>query len=162
LKRARSHAGIAQLLELLDESYVSKAWHGPNLRGSIRGLSAKEAAWRPAGHRHNINEIVIHCAYWKYAVRRRILREKRGSFPLKGSNWFSRPDVGLEASWRNDVELLGTMHAMMMDAIATLSDADLSKIPPESKVSAGAIVRGIASHDIYHAGQIQLLKRLMR
>ena len=65
-------------LQLIDEAYKNRAWHGTNLRGSIRGLSAQQAAWRPAPTRHNIWEIVVHTAYWKYVVRRRLLGEKKG------------------------------------------------------------------------------------
>jgi hypothetical protein len=150
------------LLSILDEAYVKKAWHGPNLRGSIRGLSARQAAWRPGPNRHNIWEIVVHCAYWKYAVRRRMLREKRGSFPLKGSNWFKRPGSATEKAWREDVKLLETCHRSMREAIAAMKPSDLKVIPPGSTVSNVRIIFGIAAHDVYHAGQIQLLKRLMR
>ena len=80
---------LALLIRLFDEAYSLKAWHGPNLRGSIRGITAEEAAWQPAGKRHCIAEIVTHAAYWKYAVRRQLTGGDRGSFPLKGSNWSS-------------------------------------------------------------------------
>ena len=85
------HPEIEQLLGLLDEAYIRAAWHGPNLRGSIRGLTVREASWRPKSGRHNIWEIVVHAAYWKYAVKRQLIGEKRGSFSLHGSNWFTRP-----------------------------------------------------------------------
>ena len=153
---------LSILLKGLDEGYHKKAWHGPNLRGSIRGLPARDAAWRPRKGRHNIWEIVVHCAYWKYIVRRRILGEKRGSFALKGSNWFKRPDVMSAAAWRNDVNLLEQMHQSMIDTIAQLSTSDLRKKPRGSKVDNQAIISGIAMHDVYHAGQIQILKRLMK
>ena len=80
---------IALLIRILDESYERKAWHGPNLKGSIRGLAPDRAAWRPQPGRHSIAEHVIHAAYWKYAVRRRLEGGTRGAFPLKGSNWFA-------------------------------------------------------------------------
>jgi len=153
---------ITSLLQLIDESYEKKAWHGPNLKGSIRGLSAKQAAWRPSAERHNIWEIVLHCAYWKYIVRRRILGEKRGSFPYKGSNWFDRRTGLTEKAWREDVRLLNLCHHTMRDAIAGLKRSELALTPPGSKVSNAKIISGIASHDLYHAGQIQLLKRLMK
>ena len=165
IKKARMNKAssvIDQLLFLIDQSYERKAWHGPNLRGSIRGVSARQAAWRPAPRRHNIWELVVHCAYWKYIVRRRILAEKRGSFPLKGSNWFHRPDNLSEEDWKRDVRLLAACHASMRDAIARVAPGDLNRVPPGSKVSNAAIIIGIASHDVYHAGQIQLLKRLAR
>ncbi len=82
----------SMLLDGLDEAFDKKSWHGPNLRGAIRGVTASQAAWRPTEDRHNIWELTLHAAYWKYAVRRKILREKRGSFVLPGSNFFERPE----------------------------------------------------------------------
>jgi hypothetical protein len=99
-------AEIELLLSILDEAYEKQAWHGPNLRGSLRGISAGQAAWRPGPGRHNIWEIAVHAAYWKYAVRRRLTGEKRGSFPFKGSNWFQRPESISEKAWQDDLRLL--------------------------------------------------------
>jgi hypothetical protein len=151
---------VGLLLHLIDEAYEKKAWHGPNLKGSIRGLDVAEATWRPAAARHNIWEHVVHAAYWKYAVCRRLTGEKRGSFPLTGSNWFPRP-AG-DRSWRDDVCLLDEMHRNLRAAVATLTPHDLARVTPGAKVSHRAVLTGIAAHDVYHAGQIQLLKRLAR
>ena len=100
---------IAAALELIDEAFEKKAWHGPNLRGTIRGLTVAEAAWRPGPGRHSVWELVVHAAYWKYAVRRRLSGEKRGSFALAGSNWFPREGSDARA-WAADVRLLVTEH----------------------------------------------------
>jgi len=159
--RTEQHS-ISTLLALISQAYNTRAWHGTNLRGSIRGLSMREAAWRPSPNRHNIWEIVVHCAYWKYIVRRRILGEKKGSFPLKGSNWFRRDATLSEHQWQSDVALLESTHRSMCEAIARLNPADLSLKPRGSNVDNLAIIMGIASHDLYHAGQIQLLKRFVR
>jgi uncharacterized damage-inducible protein DinB len=148
------------LVELLDRGFNRRSWHGPNLRGSIRRVDAATAAWRPGAGRRNIWEIVVHAAYWKYAVRRRLLGEKRGSFPLEGSNWFARPVENTEAAWKADVALLDQSHRGLRDAIAQLRPRDLSAKPAGSKVSNLELIGGIAAHDVYHAGQIQLLKRL--
>jgi hypothetical protein len=152
---------IQILLTLLDQAFDHKSWHGTNLRGSIRGLNAKDAAWRPSPNRHNIWEIVMHAAYWKYIVRRRLLSEAKGSFPVKGSNWFKRP-VGDcdEAAWKSDVALLNDVHKSLISAVAALSADDLGHKPADSKVTNQELITGIAAHDLYHAGQIQLLKRL--
>src|SRR6516225_447107 len=96
---------IALLLRNLDHAYNQKGWHGPNLRGSIRGLSARLASWRPGPKRRSIADIVVHCAYWKYAVRRSLRGDKRGSFPLKGSNWFLLPEPLSDSEWRSYVAL---------------------------------------------------------
>jgi uncharacterized damage-inducible protein DinB len=153
---------IRLLLKLIDEAYEKHTWHGPNLRGSIRGLNAIKAAWRPTPDRHNIWEIVVHTAYWKYIVRRRLLGEKKGSFPLKGSNWIKRPIVMRENAWREDIRLLDEMHNSLVEAISQLKQSDLNRKPSNSKFTNSSMISGIAYHDVYHAGQIQLLKRLMR
>lgn len=153
---------ITLLLSLIDQAFDHKSWHGTNLRGSIKGLDVDRVSWRPAPKRHNIWEIVVHAAYWKYVVRRRLLGEKHASFPLKGSNWFTRPiaaEAG-EKAWKQEVALLVEVHRSLREAVGGLSGKDLSYIPEGSKVSNLALVTGIAAHDLYHAGQIQMLKRL--
>jgi hypothetical protein len=151
---------IAVLLHQLDEGYVKKAWHGPNLRGSIRGLSSEQAAWRPAPGRHSIAEHVLHAAYWKYAVRRRLRGDARGSFPLKGSNWFP-VNAGLSpAKWKSHVALLEAEHRALREVISAFPPDQLFRLAEGGKVTNLALISGIAAHDVYHAGQIQLLKRL--
>ncbi len=144
------------VLALFDEAYEKKTWHGPNLKQSIKGVSAKQAAWRPGSGRHNIWEVMLHAAYWKYALRRRIEGAKRGSFVLKGSNFFTRPEKGKlnEAAWNADKKLLEREHRALRVAIAKLLRTSRG-----SKFVAQ--LYGIAFHDIYHAGQIRLLRRLM-
>ena len=152
---------VSILLGLLDEAFERKAWHGPNLRGSIRGLGAKEAAWRPAPGRHNVWELAVHAAYWKYAVRRRLTGDKRGSFPLEGSNWFERPgpEGATDAAWRADLGVLVSEHRRLRGVVAGLTTKDLVRKPPRG-LTGLVLVRSVAAHDVYHAGQIQLLKRL--
>jgi hypothetical protein len=155
-----AHPELALLLAQLDEAYDRPSWHGPNLRGSVRGLTPAAAAWRPAPGRHNVWEIVVHAAYWKYAARRRLLGEKRGSFPLKGSNWFARPADATEKAWRADLALLDETHRRLRAAVAGLDPARLHTTRAGRRYTQTALIRGIAAHDVYHAGQIQLLKRL--
>lgn len=158
----RTDPQIQLLLQGLDEAYEKKAWQGTNLRGSIRGLTAKQAAWRPNPDRHNIWENVVHCAYWKYAVYRRITGEKRGSFPLRGSNWFTRPEELSEEAWRQEIELLQTMHKLLREAVETLDPRTLSSLSPKKQYTLSQTIQGVAMHDVYHTGQIQLLKKLVK
>jgi uncharacterized damage-inducible protein DinB len=150
---------VPLLLRILDEAFDQRAWHGPNLRGTIRGVDAQRAAWRPGPGRHNIRDLVVHAAYWKYAVRRRLTGEKRGSFALAGSNWFTLTDAS-EAAWRRDVALLVTEHRRLRAVVAALRDADLGRKAAGSPRTQATLIYGVAAHDVYHAGQIQLLKRL--
>ena len=143
---------IALLLRLLDEAYEKKAWHGPNLKGSLRGVTPKQAAYRPGPGRHTIRELTLHAAYWKYAVWRRLAGVKRGSFPLPGSNWFARKDAPSPSEWRKDRALLDVQHRRLRASVAALRK-------PPSEVLERQIY-GVAAHDLYHTGQIQYVKRL--
>ena len=152
---------IQMLLRILDQGFERKSWHGTNLRGSLRGVTAEEAAWRPAPDRHNIWEEAVHAAYWKYSLVRRLRGGARGSFPLKGSNWFPRPLGEIdEKAWKEDLALLGRMHRELREAVEALPDEALDQVPPGSKTRLDDLISGVAFHDIYHAGQIQILKRL--
>ena len=152
------------LLFLIDTAYNRVSWHGTNLRGSIRGLTPRQAAWRPGRGRHNIWELVVHSAYWKYVAWRRLTSATRGSFPLDGSNWFTRPQHAGRANplraLRADIALLDDTHRTLRAAVAELDPRDLDRKPPKGKTTPRALITGVAAHDIYHAGQIQLLKRL--
>ncbi len=144
------------VLSLLEEAYEKKTWHGPNLKQSLKGVTAKQAAWRPGPGRHNIWEVTLHAAYWKYAVRRRIEGGKRGSFALKGSNFFERPEKGRlnEIAWKADKDLLEHEHRALRAAMAKALRA-----PQAAKLM--RMLYAVAFHDIYHAGQIRLVRRLM-
>ncbi|HXN22459.1 MAG TPA: DinB family protein [Candidatus Dormibacteraeota bacterium] len=142
------------ILRFLDEAYEKRTWHGPNLKQSLRGISAKQAAWRPAPDRHNIWELVVHAGYWKYVVRRRIEGAKRRSFVLKGSNFFKRPKELTETAWRADRDLLEAEHRALRSTVTRA----LATGRAEKWL---ATIYGVAFHDVYHAGQIRFLRRLM-
>jgi hypothetical protein len=143
------------LLALLDEAYEKKTWHGPNLCQALRGVTARQAAWRPRRGQHNIWEETLHAAYWKYALRRKLTGGQRGSFVLKGSNFFRRPEKGqcTEKAWQTDRQLLVREHRALRKAVVTaLASGKSAKQLPG--------IYGVAFHDVYHAGQIRLLRRL--
>jgi hypothetical protein len=149
-----NHSEIELLLALLDEAFDKKSWHGPNLRGSLRGVTAAQAAWRPAPGAHNIWEYAVHAAYWKYVVRRKLTGGRRGGFPISGSNFFVRPQNPSEAAWKQDLALLAAQHQDLRRAIAELR-RDEKRWRQQL-----FLIRGAAAHDLYHAGQIRLLRRL--
>jgi uncharacterized damage-inducible protein DinB len=86
--------------------------------------------------------------------------QKRGSFPLEGSNWFARDEAD-DAAWKGDVKLLDRVHAQLRAAVAALDPRVLATRPTGSKHTCRRLIQGAALHDVYHAGQIQTLKRLL-
>ena len=74
MTREQGEASIQLLIQVVDQAYQRKSWHGTTLKGSIRGLTVEKAVFRPGSDRHNIWELILHTAYWKYIVRRRLTR----------------------------------------------------------------------------------------
>ena len=148
------------LLASIDEAFDQPSWHGTNLRGSLRGVTREQAACRMNADRHNIWELVVHAAYWKYDIRRRLTGENRRSFSLEGSNFWPRPLEGSLAEWRRDLALLQSEHDQLRKAVAEFPQPRWGRKAPGKPFTFAGLVRGIAAHDLYHAGQIQLLKRL--
>lgn len=151
---------INLLLRIFDAAYSKRSWHGTNLRGSLRGMTAHEALWRPSSERHNAWELMLHAAYWKYTVRRRLRGDDRGSFALKGSDWFPREERLGEEQWKQELKILENEHRALRQAIAELRPADLTVFVGGSKNDNATMIYGVAAHDLYHAGQIQLIKKL--
>ena len=150
------------LLASIDEAYDSRSWHGTNLRGSLRGVTLDQASWRAAGQGHNIWELVVHAAFWKYDIRRRLTGAKGRSFALEGSNFWERPIEGTAAEWKADLLLLQREHDALRRAVETFPPGRWPRKAPGKPFAFEGLVRGVAAHDLYHAGQIQLLKRLQR
>ena len=157
------------LLAAIDEAFDRRSWHGTNLRGSLRGLSLEQAAWRPAlveatarqaVDRHNIWELMVHAAYWKYDIGRRLTGQKGRSFAIEGSNFWTRPLAGTVGEWRRDLRLLEDEHAQLRAAVAAFPAVRWTRKAPGKPFDFAGLVRGVAAHDLYHAGQIQLLRRL--
>ena len=156
----RRDVALENALLQIDEAYDTRSWHGTNLRGVAPRLSPRWPRGAPPPAATTSGSWRVHAAYWKYAVRRRITGEKRGSFALAGSNWFRRPEKPTAAAWKADLALLAREHREMRTVIAALASSSFGKRAPGGSQTIGFMVRGIAAHDLYHAGQIQVLKRL--
>lgn len=153
------------LLQILSQAFESKAWHGPVLLGSLRGVSLKTATFRPKG-RNSIRDLVYHCAYWKYAARRWV-RMAAGDdagpdFPRSPANFPDKRERVTEKQWRADIAMLKREHALFIKAVKKFPDNMLDVRKGDSPVTYAELIAGIAQHDLYHCGQIGLLKRLAR
>ena len=160
-----SHTGATSparsvLLLQLQQSFDHRAWHGTNLWGSIRRIDAEEAAWRPHPSRHNVWELTLHAAYWKYRVFRLLTSEAPRAFDVAGSNFFPRPDGRGPEAWEEDRERLKQWHHRLLSAAETFPEDRLGERAGNDWYSYRDLILGAASHDVYHAGQIQLLKKL--
>lgn len=127
---------------------------------SLRGIEPDEASWRPGRDRHNVWELAVHCAYWKYRVAALLADLPRGSFDLKGSNFFARPKERSAEAWTGDLVLLRSWQDRLLETVDGFDPGRLSDRVGNGRFSFEELIDGAAAHDIYHAGQIQLLKKL--
>jgi hypothetical protein len=154
----KADARIALLVDNLDRAYRGRSWHGTALRGTLRGLTPEEASWRPGPGRNSIWALLLHAAYWKYVVRRKLEDSGRAAFPRAGANFPALPERADAAALKSDVQLLDQQHELLRAAVLALDPAQLPRRRGSWRVV--DYVLGAAAHDLYHAGQINLCKRL--
>jgi uncharacterized damage-inducible protein DinB len=147
------------LLRQLDAAFTGPAWHGPSLLGSVRGVAADEAEWRPAPDRHSIRDLVLHAAYAKHRVMLRLDPTAARRFPRRlGAAWWPVPAP--DARWEDDRELLVECHRRLTEVVARVPASRLATSRRGKPYTLGEEVAGVALHDAYHAGQVRLLRRL--
>lgn len=147
----------AQLARIVQEGYGNGAWHGPDLRSALADVTADLAFWRPGSGRHNIAEIAVHHAYYARSVRERLTGREAESFVLEGDDWFAIPNEST-LSWSRILDLVAIQQEKLESTIADLGAGRAR--PADSEVKPFDLVLGITCHAVYHAGQIQLIKRL--
>jgi hypothetical protein len=144
-------ARLELLLEIIDAGFDKPSWHGPNLANSFRGLDPETAAKQVHG-RMSVWQQVLHAAYWKQRVVNKLIGTQK--FPRAGSNWPKLPMTLSNRAWRDDQQLLHDIHHQLRSAVASL---DMRQLTPKLR----HMIYGAAAHDVYHAGQIKLLRRLL-
>ncbi len=142
---------IVVLLQNLDSAFDKAGWHGPNLASSIRGVTARHAA-QSIGGRMSIWQQVLHAAYWKQRVINLLIATQ--PFPRKGANWPLLPNELNERTWKADVQLLHEIHRNLRRVVEQIDSSRLN----DKTIK---LILGSAAHDLYHTGQIRLLRRMM-
>jgi len=148
------------LLQALDAAYLKRGWHGPVLRNVLKDLPAKAARRHPVRGRHSIWELALHTAYWKYIVRRRIMGDDSLVFPRSGSNFPALPSKGGDKEWQADLRLLDEQHELLRAAVMAVPPARLFRKRPRAPWTLAEEIQGAAAHDLYHAGQMMMLRRM--
>ena len=151
--------GAAQSLagRILNEGYGTGAWHGPDLNAALADVAGDVAFWRPGPERHNIAEIAVHHAYCVRNVRAKLAGAEPDPFVLDGDDWFALPDSS-RLSWAAILDLVAREHERLATLVADLDAGRASSRLADSERC--DLVLGITCHAVYHAGQVQLIKRL--
>ncbi|MEX2540693.1 MAG: DinB family protein [Trueperaceae bacterium] len=139
----------------------ARSWHGgPTVLGALRGVTPEAASWKPYPDRHSIWELALHVAYWNYRVLARISEEL--DFPRSPSDWPAVPEPADASAWQEDRRFVKEWHDRLVAGLESLDDHRLDEKAGNTETYVADIVTGVLLHDTYHAGQIQLMKRLAR
>jgi uncharacterized damage-inducible protein DinB len=156
-----------ELLDTLRRSFDGEAWHGPALADVLADVRAEEALWRPAMHVHSIWEITLHAAGWAAEVASRL----KGGEPKEPEtgDWPEPDSSAAEDGWQDAIQRVFNNRDVVLAAVRALDAADLdvmsgtSTDPPlGTGFSRAGLIEGLAQHNTYHAGQISLLKKMIR
>ena len=144
------------LLRMVEEAYRQSTWNGTNLRASLKHVSVDEAGWRPRNARHNIAEIVLHSAYWKFSIRKRLTGDRKATFALKGKDWFDVKTPVDDERWAELLAVLDGEHKQLAKAIER-SEQTLQYGSSSDREMVRKLF-GVAMHDAYHTGQVHLIQ----
>jgi hypothetical protein len=155
---ARAASPEARVMErILREGYGPGAWHGADLKAAVAEVPAEEAFWRPAKGRHNVAEIALHHAYCLRSVRGKLGGAALEPFVVEGDDWFELDGRG-QLGWPDVQAVVEAEQEKLARIVADIAAGRTqSPLPDAERLD---LVLGITCHAIYHAGQIQLLKRL--
>lgn len=156
MSTSRSTAQIES--RILNEGYGPGAWHGADLKAALADVPASLAFARPAAGRHNIAEIALHHAYCARSVRAQLSGRASEPFILDGEDWFEVPGEST-LSWPAILAAVESEQQRLAAAVAAVDTG--SARSPISEAERINLVLGITCHAVYHAGQVQLVKRLL-
>jgi uncharacterized damage-inducible protein DinB len=154
----KSHKSEAALIaDQLRRSFEGEAWHGPALLELLKDLDAATAEAKPLRDVHSIWELLLHIAAWDGAVLRRMAGE---TVQLTGKDNFPVvPQPASEEAWRKAVAQAKQTHDSLVETVAGLSESRLREQVPGKDYDFYFLLHGVAQHELYHAGQIAILKK---
>jgi uncharacterized damage-inducible protein DinB len=154
MSSASSEAAL--LADQLRRAFEGDAWHGPALRELLQGVNASTAAAKPLSDVHSIWELVLHIAAWDRAACRRLRGEKTQPTGVENFPIVPKPT---EAAWGRAVAQTKRTHDMLVKMVSALPESRLRDRVPGKKYNFYFMLQGIAQHELYHAGQIAILKK---
>ena len=145
-----------RIREQLERAFEGGAWHGPGVLEILENVTASQAAAKPIVGAHSIWELVLHIKAWEDACRRRLSGDRA---ELSDEEDWPQVDETSDEAWESTLAALRENHKKFSDAIASVNESRLDEPILEGMKTAYATLHGAVQHDLYHAGQIAILKK---
>jgi uncharacterized damage-inducible protein DinB len=144
-----------RIADQLRRSQQGNAWHGPAVGELLKDVDTALAQRRLLPGAHNIWELVLHITAWQAATVRAVKGDKMPQ--LDGlDDW---PAAGhTEQDWHNAVERLERVNEELVSSLTNFPDERLGNTVPGREYSFYYLLHGVAQHNLYHAGQMAMLK----
>ena len=149
---------IERILDQLKRAYEGNAWHGPAVLEALAGVTAAQAHARPLTNAHSIWELVQHIAVWEDVGRRRLTGD-RAQIAISSPEDWPPPEDTSEAAWDRARAALDRGHQALVEAIAGVPETRLDEPIFDDMSTVYVTLHGVIQHDLYHAGQIAMLKK---
>ena len=150
---------VSRIQDQLKRTYEAGAWHGASVQETLAGVTSEMAATKPGSGAHSIWEIVLHMITWMNVPRQRIL-DARVSPTSAEEDWPAARGSGDDA-WKAALERLTEAYRLLQQTLSQLDDSQLDRIVEGSEgTSIYVLLHGVIHHNLYHAGQIAILKKV--
>jgi uncharacterized damage-inducible protein DinB len=147
---------VQRIHDQLRRAFYGDAWHGPSVMEVLANVTASQAAAWPIAHAHSIWEITLHISAWTDAVIRRMQGER---VELTTEQDWPPVHNATEASWHETLAELKRRQEVIEKTLSGLADSRLDDPVPGKDYTVYFLVHGLIQHDLYHAGQIAVLKK---
>ena len=153
---------VERIRDQFRRAFDGEAWHGPSVLQLLDGITAQQAASHPIQGAHSIWELTLHIEAWERACRRRLEGDRAQL--TDAEDWQPINDTS-EAAWESTKQSLIDNHRELLNAISNLDESRLNepiiKDPNTPFSSVYVTLHGGVQHDLYHAGQIAMLKKAL-
>ena len=147
---------VERIQNQLERAFTGEAWHGPSLLELLADVDATKAAAHPIAGAHSIWELVLHIATWDKTVASRL---GGNSGKVSAEENFPAINDTSEAAWQQAIETLKRNHRELIEAMSSVEESRLDAPVVEGMSSVYVHMHGAVQHDLYHAGQIAILKK---
>ena len=152
----------SDIINQLEEIYSGKPWFGDSISDIISNVSAEDAIRKPSGANHSIVDLVYHIITWRYFVIKQLQGDREFNVKQNDENDWRELNYDDQNLWENALSEFDRTHKLLVSELDNFNESSLAQIAPLRNYTHEFLLTGLIQHDMYHLGQISLLKSLLK